>query len=45
MLALANCQAESKDLKGARKTLEELVRTYPQTEAAAAGRDRIAMLR
>ncbi|MBK6852765.1 MAG: tol-pal system protein YbgF [Burkholderiales bacterium] len=45
MLALANCQAESKDVKGARKTLEELVRTYPNTEAAAAGRDRIAMLR
>jgi tol-pal system protein YbgF len=45
MLALANCQAESKDVKGARKTLEELVKTYPKTEAAAAGRDRIAMLR
>ncbi len=45
MLALANCQAESKDVKGARKTLEELVKTYPNTEAAAAGRDRIAMLR
>lgn len=45
MLALANCQAESKDIKGARKTLEELVKTYPNTEAAAAGRDRIAMLR
>jgi tol-pal system protein YbgF len=45
MLALANCQAESKDIKGARRTLEDLVRTYPQSEAAAAGRDRIAMLR
>jgi tol-pal system protein YbgF len=45
MLALANCQAESKDIKGARKTLEDLVKTYPKTEAAAAGRDRIAMLR
>jgi TolA-binding protein len=45
MLALANCQAESKDIKGARRTLEDLVRSYPQSEAAAAGRDRIAMLR
>ena len=45
MLALANCQAESKDIRGARLTLENLVRSYPQSEAAAAGRDRIAMLR
>ncbi|MEY4751491.1 MAG: tol-pal system protein YbgF [Pseudomonadota bacterium] len=45
MLALANCQAEAKDIRGARRTLEDLVRSYPQSEAAAAGRDRIAMLR
>jgi tol-pal system protein YbgF len=45
MLALANCQAETKDIKGAKRTLEDLVKTYPKSEAAAAGRDRIAMLK
>lgn len=45
MLAMANCQIEMQDGKAARRTLEELVRTYPQSEAAVAGRERIAQLK
>lgn len=42
LLAIANCQFEMKDTKAARKTLEELVSGHPGTEAAAAGKDRLA---
>jgi tol-pal system protein YbgF len=42
VLAIANCQLEMKDSKAARKTLEELVATYPNTEAAVAAKDRLA---
>jgi TolA-binding protein len=45
MLALANCQAESKDTKGARVTLAELVKKFPQSEAAQAGKERLAALK
>jgi tol-pal system protein YbgF len=45
MLALANCQAELKDMKSARRTLDELLRTYPKSEAAQAGKERLATLR
>lgn len=45
MLAIANCQAELKDRPGARKTLDELVKTYPRSEAAQAGKERLAALR
>jgi tol-pal system protein YbgF len=45
MLALANCQAESKDVKGARVTLAELLKKYPQSEAAQAGKERLAALK
>jgi len=45
ILAIANCQLELKDTKGARKTLEELVANYPGSEAAQAGKDRLARLR
>ena len=44
MLALANAQAESKDSKGARATLGELIKKYPQSEAAQAGKERLAAL-
>ncbi|MCW5631856.1 MAG: tol-pal system protein YbgF [Rubrivivax sp.] len=44
LLALANSQAETKDVRGARTTLQELIKTYPTTEAAQAGRDRLASL-
>jgi tol-pal system protein YbgF len=42
LLALANSQAEMKDRPGARKTLDELIKTYPQSEAAQAGKERLA---
>jgi tol-pal system protein YbgF len=45
MLALANSQAEMKDPKSARKTIEELIKTYPQSEAAQAGKERLASIR
>jgi len=41
-LAIANCQLEMKDNKAARKTLEDLVVKHPNSEAAAAARDRLA---
>lgn len=45
LLALANCQIELKDGKGARKTLEELIANYPQSEAAQSGRERIKQIK
>lgn len=45
MLALANCQAEMKDSKAARVTLAELVKKFPQSEAAQAGKERLAALK
>jgi tol-pal system protein YbgF len=42
LLAIANCQLELKDTKGARKTLEELIGAYPSSEAAAAAKERLA---
>ena len=45
LLAIANCQAELKDTKSARRTIEELLRTYPKSEAAAAGRERLVSLK
>ena len=45
LLAIANIQAETKDPKAARRTIEELLKTYPNSEAAQAGRDRLAALK
>ena len=45
LLAMANSQAEMKDTKTARKTLEELVKAYPKSEAALAGKERLASLK
>jgi len=45
LLSIANCQAELKDIKGARKTLGVLLKEYPQTEAAKAGRERLPLLK
>ncbi|UUX94687.1 tol-pal system protein YbgF [Aquabacterium sp. J223] len=45
LLAIANCQIEMKDSRSARRTLEELLKTYPKSEAAQAGRDRMAALK
>jgi tol-pal system protein YbgF len=45
LLALANCQAELKDNKSAKKTLEELIKQYPKSEAAQVGRERLVGLK
>ena len=45
LLSIANCQIELKDTRAARATLESLTKTYPQSEAAQAGRERLARLK
>lgn len=45
VLSVANCQLELKDTKGARKTLADLIKAYPQSEAAAAAKERLAALK
>ena len=45
LLALANSQAEMKDPRGARRTIEELMKAYPQSEAAQAGKERLATIK
>ena len=45
LLAVANCQIEMKDNRSARKTLDELLKAYPASEAAAAGKERLATLK
>ena len=45
VLAIANCQLELKDPKAARKTLSELMTAYPKSEAALAGRERLASIK
>lgn len=45
LLAIANCQAELKDRVAARKTIDELLKTYPKSEAAQAGKERLVSLR
>jgi tol-pal system protein YbgF len=45
LLALANCQIEMKDVRSARKTIDDLLKAYPASEAAAAGKERLAGLK
>ena len=45
LLAVANCQIEMKDVRSARKTIDDLVKAYPASEAAAAGKERLATLK
>ncbi len=45
MLAISNVQIELKDVKGARKTLDDLIKAHPASEAANTARERIARLR
>ena len=45
MLAIANCQVELKDNAAARKTLDDLVKRFPKSEAAQAAKDRLARLK
>lgn len=44
-LSIANCQIELKDARAARKTLEDLLRAYPQSEAAVAAKERLSRLK
>jgi len=45
ILAISNCQIELKDLKAARKTLEDLVIAYPDSEAAQVAKERLTRLK
>lgn len=45
VLSIANCQIELKDTRAARRTLEDLGKAYPQSEAAQAARERLSRLR
>jgi tol-pal system protein YbgF len=45
MLAISNVQIELKDMKAARKTLEDLIAAYPQAETAGTARERLSRLR
>lgn len=44
-LAVANCQLELKDLASARKTLEDLVANFPQSEAADIAKERLSRMK
>ena len=44
-LSSANCQIELKETRTARKTLEDLLRDYPQSEAAVAAKERLSRLK
>jgi tol-pal system protein YbgF len=45
LLSIANCQIELKDTKAARKTLTDLIKSYPQSEAAGAAKERMSGLK
>jgi tol-pal system protein YbgF len=45
LLAVANCQSEMKDNRSARVTLNDLIKRFPQSEAALAGKERLASLK
>lgn len=44
LLSTANCQVELKDARSARRTLEDLLKAYPQSEAASVAKERISKL-
>jgi tol-pal system protein YbgF len=45
VLSIANCQIELKDPRGAKRTLEDLIKAYPQSEAAVAAKERLSRLK
>jgi tol-pal system protein YbgF len=45
LLAIANCQIEMKDNRAARKTLDDLMKAHPASEAAAAAKERLGTLK
>ena len=44
-LSIANCQVELKDNVSARKTLNDLIKVYPQSEAASVAKERLTRLK
>jgi tol-pal system protein YbgF len=45
MLSISNCQLEMKDPKAAKKTIEDLMKAYPKSEAAFAGIERLRTIK
>ena len=45
LLSVVNCQIELKDNKAAKRTVDELVKAYPASEAAQAGKERAVGLK
>jgi len=45
LLALANCHIELKDVRAARKVLDDLIKAHPESEAATAAKDRLSRLK
>ncbi len=45
LLSIANCQIELKEVKAARKTLEDLLKAHPKSEAALAAKERLSHLK
>jgi tol-pal system protein YbgF len=45
MLAISNCLVELKDLKAARKAMEELIKAHPNSDAAQTAKDRLSRLK
>jgi tol-pal system protein YbgF len=45
MLSISNCQMEMKDTKAAKKTIEDLMKVYPKSEAAFAGIERLRTIK
>jgi tol-pal system protein YbgF len=45
LLSMANCQVELMDVKAARRTLEDLVKAYPESEAEFVAKERLGKLK
>jgi TolA-binding protein len=45
LLAIANCHLELKDTANARKALEELLSSYPQSEVAEVAKERLTRIK
>jgi tol-pal system protein YbgF len=45
LLSIANCLLEMKDIKSARKALEDVMKKYPQSESASAAKERLSKLK
>lgn len=45
VLSIANCQLELKDTRAARKTLDDLLKAYPQSEAAVVAKERLTRIK